>query len=618
MFAWLSDLLAMLGFRRRETSPSGPPTANRPAPSPGPVRAPRPTPPPVAADRAPPPASVHQPPPAAPAPVVEFEPVDVEVVKEQASGSHWFAVIDGERFKVGDEVTYAGSNRGLQLLAPPGCLVFDPNEFRAEHGILADMIAVTSDAEGKRDLCPVNTYDGAIFTFGLMQWAAHTANENFILLFREWLRLPSARAYFPDLALDAEGRICKRTERGLEQLETARSPLALQRYLNPDSRRVDREEVVSAAKLVHWVKHVPEARQALLRFTFEHYKSTLREVHRGLKRNGLPTGLDGRTDVEALVCADIRHQGRGKYTEMVSALNKTRSVEALLAIGGSQWRHRTRLLLEKITEAQDQDRLGRHRYRAEDESWVPIEEASAERFQWPEAHLVPSGRSVFTRQDPWGARKLNEPGAPARNPSGSPEQKAQALREIALWLDPVNSNRYQRQPLPSGADGPTRCNIYAYDFACLAGAYLPRVWWKPSAIDDIDAGRTPSVDYRPPSGGNVKEQSANELMYWFLEHSAKYGWRRVSSLDELQAHANAGGVAIIVGRNCDPNSSGHISVVVPEGEAAGQSWTAKRENGQVQLPLQSQAGRRNYCFGHDRAWWADRSLMADHGFWIHD
>src|SRR5690606_26088563 len=113
--------------------------------------------------------------------------------------------------------------------------------------------------------------------------------------------------------------------------------------------------------------------------------------------------------------------------------------------------------------------------------------------------------------------------------------KVEALRRIALWLDPKRSRRYQR-PTPGGR---TRCNIYAYDFATLAGAYLPRVWWDGGALNELHAGRALQVVFREQEK-NVRELTANDLTRWFKAHASRYGWREAGDLRTLQDHANAG------------------------------------------------------------------------------
>jgi hypothetical protein len=120
---------------------------------------------------------------------------------DRAGALHWFAEIAHERFLVGREVELAG-RRGLMLCAPPGCVKYDPDQWRNQRGVWADMIAVAAAVEGAGDLCTLNTYDRAGFTFGLMQWAAHTPGDNLVLLLRRLLALPGAATYFPDLALE--------------------------------------------------------------------------------------------------------------------------------------------------------------------------------------------------------------------------------------------------------------------------------------------------------------------------------------------------------------------------------------------------------------------------------
>lgn len=530
-----------------------------------------------------------------------LEPLVVELEKHETSGSaKWFARIAGEEFLVGAEVRYR-DRRGLMLCAPQsGYLKFDADAFRDTHGVWADMIAVTAEAEGKGDLCTVNTYDRADFTFGLMQWAAHTPDDNFVLLLRKLLSLPNAPAYFPDLRLDSQGRVAQTSGQGLVTLESASSTEALRRYLNPDRARVDEAEARAAAKLMHWVRRDAAARSALIAFAVEHYRRTVAEVARAVP-------LDGKTDVEVLCCADIRHQGRGSYAAMRDALSKAQSVEALLEIGAAEHGARVRTLRAEILRGLADRRLGLHRYKAS--SGEMVEALQDGGWRWPEAHVV---RANITRGDAYGVCRLSEAGAPSREASADAAAKAEALRRIALWLNPRGSTRYQR---PQGER--TRCNIYAYDFATLAGAYLPRVWWDGAALDEVKAGGSPPVVFERNTK-NVRELTANDLMRWFRTYSDRYGWREIADVRTLQEHANQGGVSVIVARNKREGLSGHIAIVAPEGSADedGVVWTAKRPGGAF-VPVQSQAGAVNFSFGCGEAWWGFDN-MAEHGFWAHD
>jgi hypothetical protein len=137
------------------------------------------------------------------------------------------------------------------------------------------------------------------------------------------------------------------------------------------------------------------------------------------------------------------------------------------------------------------------------------------------------------------------------------------------------------------------------------------VWWTPNALHDLREGRVVAVKY----DDTVRELNANALYDWLRDFGENFGWRRVPDQDALQRIANGGGVGVICAQRTDLNRSGHICVVVPE---RPPDSAAKRADGNVQLPLQSQAGSRNFCYscGTTR-WWAGEQFRA-FGFWVHD
>lgn len=597
MWDWLKGFFSMFSRPSRETD-----AAPEAAPAPSPTRSTQPAPAPQAPSQ--PGAGQAPSAPSTPQQAPSRQGVEALLVEVEKRDSSWFARISGEEFLVGADVRYGGGRRGLMLRAPAsGFIKYYAGEWRDANGVWADMIAATAEVEGKGDLCTVNSYDTADFTFGLMQWAAHTPDDNFVLLLRKLLSLPNAPAYFPDLSCNAEGRIARRTEGGVEVLETASSTTALRRYLNPESSAVDEAEVIAAAKLMHWVRHDAVARNTLISFAIEHYRDLVKMV-------AAKVPLDGKTDVEVMCCADIRHQGRGTYAQMRAALQQARSVEALLEIGADRYPERIEGLRAQILTGLSERRFGLHRYNAAAGEMVRAEEGPPPgEFRWLEAHAT---RNNITRNDQWGVYKLSEAGAPTRDPAADAVTKAEALRRIALWLQPKQYTRYRR---PEG--GRTRCNIYAYDFVTLAGAYLPRVWWDGDALNELNASRAPTVIYRT-NEKNVRELTANDLMRWFRAHSSRYGWREVGDVRTLQDHANAGGVAIIVARHRNEGSSGHITVVAPENstDENGAAWNAKRDGGPF-VPVQSQAGSTNFTFGVGNEWWK-YDYMAEHGFWVHD
>lgn len=216
----------------------------------------------------------------------------------------------------------------------------------------------------------------------------------------------------------------------------------------------------------------------------------------------------------------------------------------------------------------------------------------------PPVHLVRNGL-VARNQESGRAFPLNEAGQPGRNTANP----AQSLTDIVDWLNVERSKRYLPKPL----EKKTFCNIYAYDYAYLAGVFLPRVWWTSRAIVDLTSGRNVPILY----DDTVNELNANSIFNWFAEFGTDFGWKRVFDLTELQDAANQGQVCIISGQRENLNKPGHICAVVPEID----SHKASRQGTKVIMPLQSQAGARNFS-RHVDDWWLD-SKFRSFSFWKH-
>jgi hypothetical protein len=218
-------------------------------------------------------------------------------------------------------------------------------------------------------------------------------------------------------------------------------------------------------------------------------------------------------------------------------------------------------------------------------------------------HLAEHRQNVTRASTTGRAFPLGEPNAP-RRVATLPAARLQQLHAIVAWLDVERSARYERTPES------TFCNIYAYDFCYLAGVYLPRVWWTGRALANLAAGRAVAPKY----GDTVREVNVNALYEWLEDFGAEFGWHRTTELDDLQAAANAGGVGLICAQRKDLDRSGHVCVIVPERPES----TARRNEGRVHLPLQSQAGARNFCYSCGTArWWTGNQFRA-FGFWVHD
>ena len=231
-----------------------------------------------------------------------------------------------------------------------------------------------------------------------------------------------------------------------------------------------------------------------------------------------------------------------------------------------------------------------------------------------EADAVPAIPAVHWRENnPDAARAstggmaspIGEAGRPVRDLTASAAQRAAQLEAIGDWLQVETSARYAKR------DGKTFCNIYAADFAYLAGVYLPRVWWTSAAIARLAAGQM----LQAAPGDTVREMRADDLFRWLLDFGATFGWRRVSDASALQAAANAGGIGIVCADREAQGLPGHITVVVPE----TATHHARRDAaGNVDQPLQSQAGGTNKRYGSAGTNWWLGAEFVDHGFYVHD
>jgi hypothetical protein len=235
------------------------------------------------------------------------------------------------------------------------------------------------------------------------------------------------------------------------------------------------------------------------------------------------------------------------------------------------------------------------------EYFTPEWETSRVAQSIPAVHLpVPKGQIIIRDRSGGRAYPLNEPNQPIRGGS-TPTQKRKQLAQIINWLRVDVSSRY------TPGNGKTYCNIYAYDYCYLAGVYLPRVWWTSIALKKLALGQSVAAKYDTTVG----ELNANSLHNWFEKFGQQFGWVRTADLTALQTAANEGQVCIITGRRVDLSRSGHICAVVSE----TSSNQAKRKGSEVIIPLQSQAGSRNFRYGGTR-WWTD-SRFSKYGFWIH-
>lgn len=78
---------------------------------------------------------------------------------------------------------------------------FNHADYTATLDHWAYLLYASGYCESKNFFNVFNTYDRAKFTYGFYQLAAHTPNDNLILLFRRLVNLDLAKQYFPELTL---------------------------------------------------------------------------------------------------------------------------------------------------------------------------------------------------------------------------------------------------------------------------------------------------------------------------------------------------------------------------------------------------------------------------------
>lgn len=250
----------------------------------------------------------------------------------------------GPSFFVGRQTTYHGRVGLYNVFAGSKLtkLLYDSENYVAERGFWARFIDPTAGCEG-RSFLTLNTYDRAAFTFGFSQFAAHVPNGDFVHYFREMLALPEAADYFPGLTLQ-NGRIAQHNTNGtVTVLESDTDTKPLMTYLNPSSAGVEDQEVIAAARLIHWTTAHRSARLIQIGRMIATYKGFMREADRRKL-------IAGRPAAQCCVIADILHQGRGTWAEIAAALKTSKPFDNLVAIGAPEWETRRKQLKSGIAK----------------------------------------------------------------------------------------------------------------------------------------------------------------------------------------------------------------------------------------------------------------------------
>lgn len=276
-----------------------------------------------------------------PTEIVKFR---VEPAGEPQNERAKYYVVDentGTRFYVGF-VDYYYSRKGIARYSEE--VIYDRFAEEKRNGLWAHFVWPTVMAEGAGQHLVVNCYDRAAFTWGFYQLAAHTADDNLILLMRELLKLPTAKFYFPDLAL-VDGKVAKVTPGGTVSLERAVWSSAhrehqipdFMAYMNPSDRRVENIEVINAAKFLDWARRDPLMLAATVQVSMRIMKG---KVAKWADKYHLV----GRRPELAIWISDMFHQGRGDEAQAKRALTRPtldQQLEALSTIDTSG-QHATR------------------------------------------------------------------------------------------------------------------------------------------------------------------------------------------------------------------------------------------------------------------------------------
>ena len=186
------------------------------------------------------------------------------------------------------------------------------------------------------------------------------------------------------------------------------------------------------------------------------------------------------------------------------------------------------------------------------------------------------------------------------------DSKKKSIRELIRKLDVTSSLRYQR------TIEDTYCNVYSFDYCLHANVYLPTVWWTEDSLKKILSGQSVEAVFNE----TVEPIYSSAIHDWFLKWGPSFGWKQMSTVDEVQQAVNEnGGIGIICAKRKKVGLSGHIVPVVPETERK----KAHRVDGKVVYPLQSQAGKLNYkYFAKARKDWWNHERYSSHVFYYHD
>lgn len=271
---------------------------------------------------------------------------------------------DKSEFFIGRRVTYNGRIGLYQKVSDYSGVQFNPDEYVEQIDHWSYLLACTGFCESKNFYNALNTYDRGFFSFGFMQVAAHTPNDNLVLLFRKWSQLKSFKKYFPEIRL-INGQLQRVDENGsYTKLEVVRNHVhRFASFLNPSTEHIEKQELLFAARLIHWMANDEEARQAQVFLASDRLQRRMISLQERYE-------LDGQTDVVCSIIADIYHQGRGgkdRVKDIRKALRQKTSdkTEAALLEIGKKHRRRAKNLKSIIEKLRSEGKMGNKYYHAD-------------------------------------------------------------------------------------------------------------------------------------------------------------------------------------------------------------------------------------------------------------
>lgn len=287
-------------------------------------------------------------------------------------GREWYGhrtdVPDTQEFLVGVELDHAAKK--YHGLCFPTQTYYGPM-FEAEDysgiGHWAYLLDVTGYCESRNRFNLINTYDRAQFSYGFYQLSAHTPRDNLIIFFRGALLNEEFQKLFPNLELRGGKVSCVGKDGAVTDLEeqvydSKRKEYTLKHfmnYLNPGRAKIEREEVLNAARLVWWANESEECAQLQVATANELIRKKFAERYVEWYE------LDGELDIVCAIIADIHHHGRGTKKDVLDALSADDVEEALLEIGAEDYPERVTMLKERLDQWRDVGTMGGKRYRAE-------------------------------------------------------------------------------------------------------------------------------------------------------------------------------------------------------------------------------------------------------------